>query len=163
MMNNKVKNLLIISLITVVIVTVWNYSYHQIKQDISLVSISTDKKIYQARDKVHISIRNQGNHTIDIYCPVFCALGNFPTRVERLSNAGWDYFAGFCPSIEPLFGSGVYEGDYIRHSLSARSSFELEISNIEALGLQQDEKLRIVYYIRSAKVPIYSNEFTIKQ
>lgn len=131
-------------------------------RDASLVTISTDRREYQVGDIVQISIRNQGDHSIDIYCPEFCALGNFPTRVERFMDGGWQYFAGFCPSIEPLFGSGVFKGDYVRHRLSARGSFELEISNFESLHLAQAEKLRIVYLVGLGKKPVYSNEFTVR-
>jgi hypothetical protein len=125
------------------------------------VSVSTDKQEYYKGDTVHIIIDNQGDHSIDIYCPSWCALGNFPTTVERFSDGQWQYFAGFCPSIEPLFGSGVQEDGFIRHSLAARSSFDLAISNFEALHSEQDEKLRIVYYLGTGKIPIYSNEFNV--
>jgi hypothetical protein len=163
MKNTKVRILLIVPLAIIIVVLAWYISSRQINQDILLVSITTDRQEYRVGDTVLISIRNLGDHSIDIYCPEWCALGNFPTTVERFANGQWEYFAGFCPSIEPLFGSGLHEGDYIRHTLSARSTFELEISNFEALHLQQDEKLRIVYYLDSGKVSIYSNEFIIKQ
>jgi len=162
-MNNKVKISLISTFAIITLVVVWYVSSRQINQDISLVSISTDRQEYHTGDTVHISIQNLGNHSIDIYCPEWCALGNFPTAVERFSNGQWEYYAGFCPSIEPLFGSGLHKGDYIRHTLSAKSAFELEVSNFDALHLQQDEKLRIVYYLEAGKVPIYSNEFIVKQ
>lgn len=100
---------------------------------------------------------------MDIYCPAWCALGNFPTTVERFSEGKWEYFAGFCPSIEPLLGSGLINDDYILHALSARSTFELELTNFDALHLEQKEKLRIVYYLDAGKTPIYSNEFTVGQ
>jgi len=162
-MNTKFKIPLICTFIIIILVVAWCFSSRQINQDISLVSVSTDSQEYHAGDTVHISIQNLGNHSIDIFCPEWCALGNFPTAVERFSNGQWEYYAGFCPSIEPLFGSGLHKGDYIRHTLSAKSAFELEVSNFEALHLQQDEKLRIVYYLEAGKVPIYSNEFIVKQ
>jgi len=162
-MNTKFKIPLICTFIIIILVVAWCFSSRQINQDISLVSVSTDSQEYHAGDTVHISIQNLGNHSIDIFCPEWCALGNFPTAVERFSNGQWEYYAGFCPSIEPLFGSGLHKGDYIRHTLTAKSAFELELSNFEALHLQQDEKLRIVYYLEVGKVPIYSNEFIVKQ
>lgn len=133
----------------------------RINRDATLVSISTDRQAYQVGDIVQISIQNQGDRSIDIYCPEFCALGNFPTRVERYMDGQWEYFAGFCPSIEPLFGSGVHKGDYVRHRLLARDSYELEISNFEALHLATTDRLRIVYFVGVAKRPVYSNEFTV--
>ena len=162
-MHTKVKIPLISTLAIITLVVVWYISSRQTNQDTSLVSISTDRQEYSTRDNRHLSIQNLGNHSIDIYCPEWCALGNFPTAVERFSNGQWEYYAGFCPSIEPLFGSGLHKGDYIRHTLSAKSAFELEVSNFDALHLQQDEKLRIVYYLEAGKVPIYSNEFIVKQ
>jgi hypothetical protein len=127
------------------------------------VSVSTDKQEYCKGDIIHISIDNLGDHSIDIYCPSSCALGNFPTTVERCFDGQWQYFAGFCPSIEPLFGSGVLEGDYIRHTFSTINSFDLAISNFEALHPEQDERLRIVYYLGAGKILIYSNEFNVKR
>ena len=53
-------------------------------------------------DTLHIRIQNLGDHAIDIFCPAWCVLGNFPSSVEKYSNGQWEYFAGFCPSIEPL-------------------------------------------------------------
>jgi hypothetical protein len=89
-------------------------------------------------------------------------LGNFPTTVERSVDGGWEYFAGFCPSIEPLFGSGEYQDDFIRHSLAAGDSFELEISGFRAMGLHQDETLRIVYYLGEEKTSIFSKSFVVR-
>ena len=162
-MSTKVRILVSIGIITVITIVAWNFLSRRINQDISLVTISTDKLEYVVRDTAHISIHNQADRSIDIYCPAWCALGNFPTTVERFSNGQWQYIAGFCPSIEPLFGSGVLEGDYLRHPLSAKSSFELDISNFEALHIEHEERLRIVYYLGKDKTPIYSNEFAIKQ
>jgi hypothetical protein len=121
------------------------------------VTVFTDKTEYWAEETVRIIIRNASNQPVDIYCPVFCALGNSPTKVERSVDGGWEYFAGFCPSIEPLFGSGEYEDDFIRHSLAAGDSFELEISGFRAMGLHQDEMLRIVYYLGVEKTPVFKN------
>jgi len=161
MINSKVRILLISIFAIIILVVVWYFSSWQTRQDISLVSVSTDRREYHTGNTVHISIRNLGDHSIDIYCPAWCALGNFPTSVEKFSNGQWGYFAGFCPSIEPLFGSGEIRGDYIRHILSDKGSFELALSNFESLHLQQDEVLRIVYYLDAGKIPIYSNEFII--
>jgi len=112
-------------------------------------------------DTLHIRIQNLGDHAIDIFCPAWCVLGNFPSSVEKYSNGQWEYFAGFCPSIEPLFGDYIIKDDYIRHSLSAKSSFELELSNLESLRLQKDEQLRIVYYLDEGRLPLYSNVFFV--
>jgi len=130
-------------------------------QDAALISISTDRQAYSLDDTIQVSIQNQGDHTIDIYCQQFCALGNFPTAVEKVVNGQWQYALGFCPSIEPLFGSGVPKGDYIMHTLPAEESFELELSNLTSLRLEQAERFRILYYVGFTKKPVYSNEFTI--
>jgi hypothetical protein len=126
------------------------------------VTVFTDKTEYGAEETVRIIIRNASNQPVDIYCPVFCVLGNFPTTVERSVDGGWEYFAGFCPSIEPLFGSGEYQDDFIRHSLAAGDSFELEISGFRAMGLHQDETLRIVYYLGEEKTSIFSKSFVVR-
>ncbi len=61
----------------------------------------------------------------------------------------------------PLFEQGMIRDDnYIRHTLPAGSSFELEVS---AMLLEQDERLRVVYYLGPSKKPIHSNEFIVKQ
>jgi hypothetical protein len=130
-------------------------------QDTALISISTDRQAYSLDDTVQVSIQNQGDHAIDIYCQQFCALGNFPTAVEKVVNGQWQYALGFCPSIEPLFGSGVPKGDYIMHTLPAEESFKLELSNLTSLRLEQAERFRILYYVGFTKKPVYSNEFTI--
>ena len=161
MTNSKIKFLLGSILAMIILVVVWCFSLWQTRNDLSLMSVSTDRQEYRVGDTVHISIQNLGDHAIDIFCPAWCALGNFPSSVEKFSNGQWQYFAGFCPSIEPLFGSGVVKGDYIRHSLSAKSSFELELSNLESLRLQKDEQLRIVYYLDEGRVPLYSNVFFV--
>lgn len=161
-MRTKFRILISLGLLVVMITVIgWYLLTQKISPDILLVSVSTDKQEYYAGDIVHISVHNLGDHPIDIFCPEWCALGNFPTTVERFSDGQWQYFAGYCPSIEPLFESDTHEGNYIRHTLSAQSSFELEISNFETLRLEQNDRLRIVYYLGSNKTPIYSNEFTV--
>jgi hypothetical protein len=161
MKNARIKFLLISTLSMIILIVIWRISPWQTHQAVSLISVSTDRQEYRVDDTLHISIQNLGDHAIDIFCPAWCALGNFPSSVEKFSNGQWQYFAGFCPSIEPLFGSGVVKGDYIRHSLSAKSSFELELSNLESLRLQKDEQLRIVYYLDEGRVPLYSNVFFV--
>jgi hypothetical protein len=155
--------LIIILAITIFLVVAWFFLSWQTSQDISKVSVTTDKQEYHASDTVHIKIQNLGDHSINIYCPAWCALGNFPTSVEQLSNGQWEYYAGFCPSIEPLFGSGQIKGEYICHTLPAKDTFELDLVNLNALQLKQDRVLRIVYYLNAGKVAIYSNEFTVKK
>jgi hypothetical protein len=159
-MNKKTIILLSISIATIVLAGVLYFVL--LNQDPTQVSVSTDKQVYRAGDIVHVTIQNLGDRSVDIYCPEFCALGNFPTRVERLSDGQWQYLVGFCPSIEPLFMNRTYDRGYIRHSLSAKKTFELEISNFEDIHLEQDQRLRIVYYLGIIKKPIYSNEFTFK-
>ena len=133
----------------------------RINQDATLITISTDRQAYQLENTIQVSIRNRGDHSINIYCPVFCALGNFPTTVEKFASGKWQYYVGFCPSIEPLLGSGVPKGDYIMHTLPAGGSFELELTNLKALHLAAAERLRIIYYVGVARKPVYSNEFTV--
>ena len=161
MKNARIKFLLISTLSMIILIVIWRFSPWQTHQVVSLISVSTDRQEYRVDDTLHISIQNLGDHAIDIFCPAWCALGNFPSSVEKFSNGQWQYFAGFCPSIEPLFGSGFIKDDYIRHSLSAKSSFELELSNLESLRLQKDEQLRIVYYLDEGRVPLYSNVFFV--
>ena len=161
MTNTEIRILLIGILTIIILIVVWGFSRWQTRSNVSQVSVSTDKTEYQVGDAVHVRIQNLGDHAIDIYCPAWCALGNFPTSVEKLTNGQWQYFAGFCPSIEPLFGSGSMKNDYIRHSLSAQGSFELELSNFASLHLQKGERLRIVYYLDAGRVPIYSNVFLV--
>ncbi len=131
-------------------------------QDAALISISTDRQAYSFDDTIQVSIQNQGKNAIDIYCHQFCALGNFPTAVEKDVNGQWQVAIGFCPSIEPLFGNRVYKGDYIVHTLPAKGSFALELTNLAALRLEQVERFRILYYVGITKKPVYSNEFTIE-
>jgi len=132
-------------------------------QDPTQVSVSTDKQVYHTGDTVQVTIQNLGGRSVDFYCLESCALGNFPTRVERLSEGEWQYLAGFCPSIKPLFMNDIYYRGYIRHTLAAKKAFELELTNFEALHLESDQRLRTVYYLGPFKRPIYSNEFTFKQ
>jgi hypothetical protein len=160
-MRTRDKILLISIFAILLVVVVWYFSPWRSQLATSQISVSTDKPEYRVGDTVHVRIHNLGDHAIDIYCPAWCALGNFPTSVEKLTNGQWQYFAGFCPSIEPLFGSGSMKNDYIRHSLYARGSFELELSNFASLHLQKGEQLRIVYYLDTGKVPIYSNVFFV--
>ena len=155
--------IIMIMVTTIFLVVVWLFLSWQTSRDITTVSVSTDKQEYHSGDTVHIKIQNLGDQSIYIYCPAWCALGNFPTAVENYSDGQWEYYVGFCPSIEPLFGSGQLKGEYIRHTLSAGGTFELVLDNLSALKLQQDEILRIVYYLNAGNVPIYSNEFTVKK
>ena len=147
--------------VTILVVGGW-FIYQFFNEDFTMLEISTNKQEYQVGEIIHIHIQNWDDHTIDIYCPMNCALGNFPTTVEKFQDGEWEYLAGFCPSIEPLFGDYKYEGDYIIHSLEPGSSYDLEISNLEALHLQGEEKLRIMYYLNSGRSTIYSGDFTVK-
>jgi hypothetical protein len=126
------------------------------------LEISTNKQEYQVGEIIQVHIQNWDDHTIDIYCPMNCALGNFPTTVEKYQDGEWEYLAGFCPSIEPLFGNYQYEADYIIHSLAPGSSYDLQLSNLEAMHLQDAVKLRIMYYLYSGRSTVYSADFTVK-
>lgn len=129
--------------------------------DLAMMSVSTDRSGYTAGETVHITIQNSGDRPVDVYCPSWCALGNFPTTLERLVDGRWEYFAGFCPSVgSPFENRGTIEGDYIRHSLAPGGAYQLEISNFEALHLQKEEILRIVYYLCGGREPVYSGTFT---
>lgn len=125
------------------------------------ILIETDKNEYRVGDTVHIRITNFEDHTIEIYCPMNCALGNFPTTVERYNNDDWEYFAGFCPSIEPLLGNYPTKKGYIIHPLEPGMSYDLEISNFEDLGIQNAEQLRIMYYLNAGRTTILSAPFTM--
>ena len=160
-MNTKTWILVALALAVLAPAGAWYLLTGQSSRDAPSVSISTDKEIYSVGEPVRITIRNHGHRTVDIYCPSWCALGNFPTTVERWVGGKWEYYAGFCPSIEPLFGAGDPVGDYIRHALDPGETFHLEISNFEALHLEKEEKLRIVYYLGGSKQPVYSEVFTV--
>jgi len=162
-MTLRVGLLLGITFVILISLAGWYLQSRQNGLITSQVSVTTDKQQYSKGESAHISIRNLGEHSIDIFCPAWCSLGNFPTTVEKSTDGQWKYYAGFCPSIEPLFDKYVYEDDFIRHSLSAGGSFELEISNFEVLNPEPNERLRIVYYIGAQKTPIYSNEFTVQR
>jgi hypothetical protein len=139
-------------------------AYYALREasDISKIIISTDKKEYHIEDTVYINISNTGASPINIYCPMFCELGNFPTTVQKLTGTKWEYYSGFCPSIDPILGNGEYEGEYISHKLDGKSSFTLAISNFRSMGKNEEIRLRIVYYIGVSKTSIFSNEFTMK-
>jgi hypothetical protein len=160
--NGAMNKKTILSISFVVIVLTGVLCFLLLYQDPSLVSVSTDKQEYYTGDIVQVTIRNHGDRSVDIYCPEFCALGNFPTSVEYLSDGEWQYLAGFCPSIEPVLMNRTYERGYIRHSLAAKKTFNLELANFETLGHTPDRRLHIVYYLGPFKQPIYSNEFTFK-
>jgi hypothetical protein len=162
-MKRKVWGMLLIPAVAAAgLLAGWYILAGQTARDEKGVTVLTDKTEYSAEETVRITIRNASNQPVDIYCPVFCALGNFPTTVERSVDGGREYFAGFCPSIEPLFGSGEYEDDFIRHSLAAGDSFELEISGFRAMSMHQDEMLRIVYYLGVEKTPVFSKTFIVR-
>jgi hypothetical protein len=138
----------------------WYYSFTH--EEFLRLLIDTDKQTYQVGETIHVRIENFDERTIDIYCPMNCALGNFPTSVERYLDGEWSYFAGFCPSIEPLFGNYPQEGNYIIHSLAPGETYALELTNLESLNIQGEVRLRIMYSIYSGKGTIYSPDFTVK-
>jgi hypothetical protein len=131
-------------------------------RDQSLIAVSTDRPGYSSGETVHISVTNNGDRPVDIYCPSWCALGNFPTALERFVDGRWVYSNGFCPSIgSPLEQRGVLEGDSIRHTLPPGGSFHPELSNLGALRLDREERYRIVYHVCGGREPVYSGVFTI--
>ncbi len=160
-MNTKAGILLGAALVTLILIAGWYFLNQRNSQAVTQVSISTDKQEYSIGNTIYIRIQNLGNHPIHIYClerP--CALSNFPATVERFVDGQWQDFGGLCVrsglSLEQAMS---IEGDYIRHTLSAKSSFELAVST---LLLEPEERLRVVYYLGSWKKPIHSNEFIVK-
>jgi hypothetical protein len=161
-MSGKARGLLGAAIFILLVAAIsWFWLARQADEDYASIAVTTDKRAYVARETVRVSIRNAGERSVDVYCRATCALGNFPTEVERSTDGQWRYFAGFCPSVEPLFGSGIVDGDYIRHRLSAHDSFELELSNSDRLRLDQVATLRVLYYLGGEKRPVYSNEFSV--
>jgi hypothetical protein len=132
-----------------------------VHEDFYKILISTDKVSYQAGETIHVRIENFDERTIDIYCPMNCALGNFPTTLEKYQEGDWEYYAGFCPSIEPLFGDYPQKDGYIIHSLSPGEIFTLELTNLESLSLRSEARVRIMYYLNGGRGAIYSPDFTV--
>jgi hypothetical protein len=154
--------LIIVAVGLLAIVAVWYITLHMWNEQVYKIDIATDKSEYQAGETVHIRITNYEDHTVEILCPNTCALGNFPTTLEKtINDEEWDSFAVFCPSIEPLFGEYETQGDYIVHPLTASDSYDLEISNFEAFHLKKAEQLRILYYLDSGHTTILSAPFTM--
>lgn len=81
-MNTKVSILLSLVCIAVIIFIAPFLFTRGVYQD-TLVSVLTDKQEYYKRHTIHIDINNLGDHSIDIDCPSWRALGNFPAMVER--------------------------------------------------------------------------------
>jgi hypothetical protein len=161
-MRKRIFILITISLGIILLAFIALIAWSWFNDDGIKILIATDKTEYSVGETVHIRITNYEDHTVDIYCPMTCALGNFPTTVERLGNEDWEYFAGFCPSIDPLFGNYPTKKDFIIHSLDPGQSFDLEISNFEALHIQKVEQLRIMYYTNTGTSTILSAPFTMK-
>ena len=157
-MNRKATPIIVLFVIILAGVLFYLLAY----QDPAHISISTDQQVYHHGDLVRVTIRNLGERAVDIYCPGFCALGNFPTRVEQLSGGEWETLAGFCPSIEPVLGNYSSRRGYILHPLAGGKTFELELTNFESLQLEPGQRLRIVYYLGPIKLPVNSNEFTFQ-
>jgi hypothetical protein len=160
-MKKKWILLLVIIAVGVILAAASFFVYSFTHEDFIKILIETDKQTYRATETIHVRIENFDERTIDIYCPMYCALGNFPTSVEKYAGGEWEYYVGFCPSIEPLFGNYPQEGDYIIHSLAPGESYELELTNLESLSLQGETHLRIMYYLNGGRTTIYSPEFTV--
>jgi hypothetical protein len=156
------KVILAVALLAVTILAVGWWLVSQFFQEHFVkLEISTNQQEYQVGEIIQVHIQNWDDHAIDIYCPMNCALGNFPTTVEKYQDGEWEYLAGFCPSIEPLFGNYPAKGDYIIHSLAPGSSYDLQLSNLEALHPQKDVQMRIMYYLDGGRSTVYSNSFTL--
>jgi hypothetical protein len=149
---------------TAVLVTGGLYWWTEMRcPDPRMVTITTDRPEYTLGETVEISIRNTGDGPVDIFCPSSCALGNFPTAMERLVDGRWEYSSGFCPSIgSPLENRGTVEGDFIRHTLAPGGSFQVGLSNLGAMRLDGEESFRVVYSLCHGRVPVYSGVFTIR-
>jgi len=159
----KTKNLVLLSLFIGIILLLAGYLLiNLVNERTYKILVSTDKYEYRVGEKIHIHIQNFDDRSIEIDCPMTCAQGNFPTTLEKFDGVDWVYFAGFCPSIEPSFGSSVVQGDYIVHSLAPGDSYDLEISNLGILNIQQEVRLRIMYYMNHGKATLYSNSFSLK-
>ncbi len=160
-MSTKTRILLSAALFTIVLIGGWYFLNQWRGQDVTQVSVSTDKREYFTGNTIHIRIQNLGDRSVYIYClEQPCALSVFPAKVETFVNGQWKYSDGLCVMSGQLFEQDlISDGRYIRHTLSARSSFELEVS---ALLLKEDERVRLVYYLGPGKKPIYSNEFIVK-
>lgn len=157
-----VRLLAAFALAAAVTLTVWLLVRWRTAQDLARITISTDRASYAAGDTVEVLILNSNRHAVDIYCPAWCALGNFPTQVERFEDGDWVPYLGFCPSIEPVFGSGELSGGMIRHRLSAGAAFELRLSAFESAAPPGGQRMRIVYQAGPFRLPVYSNEFSLQ-
>jgi hypothetical protein len=151
----------IVVLAVTILVVGWGLLSLFSHEDFTMLEISTNQQEYEVGEIIQVHIQNWDDHTIDIYCPMNCALGNFPTTVEKYQDGEWEYLAGFCPSVEPLFGNYKVEGDYIIHSLEPGSSYNLQLSNLEALHPQKSEQMRIMYYLNGGRSTVYSSPFTV--
>ena len=157
-----VRLLAAFALAAAVTLTVWLLVRWRTAQDLARITISTDRASYAAGDTVEVLILNSNRHAVDIYCPAWCALGNFPTQVERFEDGEWVPFLGFCPSIEPLFGSGELAGEHIRHRLSAGASFNLTLTGFETAAQIGGQRLRLAYRAGLFRLPVHSNEFSFQ-
>jgi len=104
-MSTKVRNLFSIAILAIIIMSALIFLTRRNIQDLSLVTISTDKQEYYIKDTAHISIRNRGDHSIDILCPAWCALGNFPTTVEKYING--NTLRDFAPALN-LYSGAIF-------------------------------------------------------
>lgn len=133
---------------------------NQLKENIQ---ISTDKLEYNQGETVKVTIKNENNEDVKIYCPMVCSLGNFPTTVEILVTDKWINSGVYCPFELGLGFSDGGEDDYIYHILPAKDSFEINLRSFyERENIIMDEIVRVVYYLNNKSTPIYSNNFTIK-
>jgi hypothetical protein len=130
------------------------------EEEFILLMISTDKDTYHVGETIHVHIDNSDDHSFDILCPANCALGNFPTTVGRFEEGDWVTLAGFCPSIEPIFGDYPVRGEYIVHALEPGGSFDLELTNLDTLKGQGN--LQIMYYFGNGRSQVFSSPFSVE-
>lgn len=160
----KTRNIILAIAVTVLmlVIAAWFLLTRFFVEDPVMVDISTDKSSYRVGEPVRIHIENFDHQDRDIYCPLVCAAGNFPTTIEKVTSEGEsEYLATFCPSIEPLLGNYQTDGGYIIHPLAPGDTYDLEISNFQVLDLQSGARLRIAYFLNAGTSKIYSAEFVM--
>jgi hypothetical protein len=146
-------------LISIIILQLACSTLFSFDEQVVQLLISTDKDTYQVGETIHVNIVNYSDRTIDIYCPMNCALGNFPTTVGRFEDGGWVTLAGFCPSIEPILGDYPLKGEFIVHPLAPGDGYDLELTNLDALRGEQN--LQVMYNLEGGRAAIYSSPFAV--
>ncbi|MEA1936531.1 MAG: hypothetical protein U9N04_00240 [Patescibacteria group bacterium] len=135
------------------------------------VVITTDKTEYEQGEAIIITVQNEQNREIEI-CGQRDMLASFenslPFVIEMYENYKWQYKDGYYawPIFEgdykdfdfmTLFKYNKYEYDLCCDVLP-KSSLKLKFST-SIVG----ERIRIAFYLGDRNIPVYSNEFTIKE